>query len=594
MQPLKVFAIAPYPGMAAIMTKLAKERSDIELTVKIGNIRTCIELLRQQSESKYDVIISRGGTARQLRAVATVPVVEITVSVYDVLRCLKSAQAHTGKFAVVGYSNITECAVQLSAMMGYDITVCPITDNSDIKRELLRLRDMGVDLILCDRISMINAEELGINAIMLTSDEASISAAFDEAVHITALYGDCSRQNAILRGLVSSLEFHSAVFNQKGELLFSSMGGDPQYHGLLSWLVPLLPQLLSGAASETECEWQNTLLLLSASWITCLGQRCLFLKIKPSSLASGGSCGVYLTNHFDQVLSEVASAGSAAYMGEIASSITSCFPCTSPVLILGETGTGKDTIAAILYRNGPFHERMLVTVDCEAVTDKRWKMLLNQENSPFMRTGITIYLRSVHSLSNAQAEELFNFIDQTRLAQRNRLLFSYSLEHDPGEERYICTYIKNHFSTVSLRLPPLRHRRKDIPSMVTLYVNQLNAELGRQVIGFEPQAMVLLQDFSWSSNLAQLNRIVRTLVLAADTPYISCQQVKQVLRQELPSQPAGLPQGFGAVSLQQTLSDITCDIVRLVLDEENNNQSRAALRLGISRSTVWSILRRGK
>ena len=155
-------------------------------------------------------------------------------------------------------------------------------------------------------------------------------------------------------------------------------------------------------------------------------------------------------------------------MGEIASSITSCFPCTSPVLILGETGTGKDTIAAILYRNGPFHERMLVTVDCEAVTDKRWKMLLNQENSPFMRTGITIYLRSVHSLSNAQAEELFNFIDQTRLAQRNRLLFSYSLEHDPGEERYICTYIKNHFSTVSLRLPPLRHRRKDIPSMVTL------------------------------------------------------------------------------------------------------------------------------
>lgn len=71
--------------------------------------------------------------------------------------------------------------MQLSAMMQYDFTVCTITAESDIKGELQRLRDQGVELILCDRVSMVNAEELGMNAMFLSSDEASIAAAFDEA-----------------------------------------------------------------------------------------------------------------------------------------------------------------------------------------------------------------------------------------------------------------------------------------------------------------------------------------------------------------------------------------------------------------------------
>ena len=178
MDKIKILAIAPYWGMASVMKQVGQNRNDIELTVKLGNYKTCLEVLREEPDYRYDAIVSRGGTAELLRTAASIPVVEIDVSVYDVLRCLKSAQHYLEKFAVVGFSGITECAVQLSAMMQYDFTVCTITAESDIKGELQRLRDQGVELILCDRVSMVNAEELGMNAMFLSSDEASIAAAF--------------------------------------------------------------------------------------------------------------------------------------------------------------------------------------------------------------------------------------------------------------------------------------------------------------------------------------------------------------------------------------------------------------------------------
>lgn len=78
------------------------------MTVKLGNYKTCLEVLREEPDYRYDAIVSRGGTAELLRTAASIPVVEIDVSVYDVLRCLKSAQHYLEKFAVVGFSGITE------------------------------------------------------------------------------------------------------------------------------------------------------------------------------------------------------------------------------------------------------------------------------------------------------------------------------------------------------------------------------------------------------------------------------------------------------------------------------------------------------
>lgn len=144
-----------------------------------------------------------------------------------------------------------------------------------------------------------------------------------------------------------------------------------------------------------------------------------------------------------------------------------------------------------------------------------------------------------------------------------------------------------------MRLPPLRERRKDIPNLLSLCVNQLNVLLGKQVVGFTSDALASMENFPWDGNLAQLDRVVRTLVTKANGPFIDCASVDDVLQAERPG--IGVSQnapGYHLINLRQSLADIEYDVVRLVLQEENNNQSKAARRLNMGRSTLWNMLKK--
>ena len=92
MAKIRIFAIAPYPGLERIMQQLAAQRPELELISTVASLPTWRQALQSVPSSSYDVIISRGGTARALRQVAGVPVVEIGVSIYDMLCSLKNAQ----------------------------------------------------------------------------------------------------------------------------------------------------------------------------------------------------------------------------------------------------------------------------------------------------------------------------------------------------------------------------------------------------------------------------------------------------------------------------------------------------------------------
>ena len=143
MYPVRILGIAPYPGLERIMQQLAAQRPEIQLITRIGSLRNWQDALSSVPASSYDVIISRGGTARMLARFARTPVIEITTSVYDMLCSLRNAQCYTGKIAVVGHSNITERARQLAEIMQYDITVRPIRDNADLHQAILQLKQEG-------------------------------------------------------------------------------------------------------------------------------------------------------------------------------------------------------------------------------------------------------------------------------------------------------------------------------------------------------------------------------------------------------------------------------------------------------------------
>ena len=104
---IRILGIAPYEGMKTTMQKLAAGREDLELDVYTGNLNEGVEIAKQYFNTNYDVIISRGGTAELIEATTSIPVVEISLSVYDMLRALKLAENYSDRYAIVGSVSYT-------------------------------------------------------------------------------------------------------------------------------------------------------------------------------------------------------------------------------------------------------------------------------------------------------------------------------------------------------------------------------------------------------------------------------------------------------------------------------------------------------
>lgn len=121
-----------------------------------------------------------------------------------------------------------------------------------------------------------------------------------------------------------------------------------------------------------------------------------------------------------------------------------------------------------------------------------------------------------------------------------------------------------------------------------LYINAINVQHGTQVIGLTHNAMLTLQNHHWSRNVDQLHQAVRDLVINSKASYISEEQVQETLSLK-PRKPQTLQDS--SIDLDRPLNEIVQDVVLRVYQAENMNQTHTAKHLGISRSTLWRMLK---
>lgn len=261
-----------------------------------------------------------------------------------------------------------------------------------------------------------------------------------------------------------------------------------------------------------------------------------------------------------------------------------------PIMVIGEEGTGKEQMVYLVYSQSKLQDNPLVIIDCPKLNDKSWSFLIDNYKSPFNETNITIHIRGIDILPERQYQELFTIINSTNLLSRNHLIFTYSCnENKDMAER--CKQIVNEFSCLTLHIPPLRSNLNNIPNLASLYIGYLNLELGKEISGFEPGALDLLKSFSWPHNYNQFKRILNELAVITTTLYIKTEDVDKILKRE--KRQFELENlDTNNLDISRTLEEINIDIVEQVLHEEKGNQSNAAKRLGISRTTLWRMIQK--
>lgn len=588
---IRVLGIAPYEGIKTLMSSVVADYPQIDLTLFVGDMEQGLEIARSNFHGDYDVVISRGGTAKMLQKNLALPVIEIDISMYDILCALKLADGLTGKTAMVSFANITSSAHLLCDLMKYNMDIYTIDSAEAVEPTLRQLQKNDYQSILCDMISNTTAKRLGLNSFLITSGVDSIRKAFDQALLLCRSQQRLRDENQFFRQLIQGQIGQTMVFDQDGNLFLSTLD-DPKPE-LLELLRRDLPVSQLGAERRITRNLGRMLYAIRARRISTgsLTYTAFFFDARKTPL-SPNQVGIRFSTRPEAENAFYSSIFSfAGSISDYQQDIEHISQSTAPVMVTGEDGTGKESIVSVLYMRSPLRNAPLVSINCSLLNDKSWAFLLEHHNSPLADQGNTLYFASIDALSEERRQQLLAVLSEMDVCRRNRVIFSCVCQ--PGEyTSAVGSLFMDKLCCLSLYLPPLRQMAERIPALVNLSLSHLNVDLPRQIVGADPEAITLLQNFQWPHNYTQFRRVIGELAVTATGSLITAENVRQALRKErhVGAFSPCAENAAAPLNLNRTLDEISQDVARRVVEESGGNQTVAAKRLGISRTTLWRLL----
>lgn len=589
--PVRILGIAPYDGMRSAMERVAEEYPNIHTDVFTGDLEEGVAIVQKHLDDNYDCIISRGGTARMIRNVTDIPVVEISLSVYDVLRAIKLAENYSDRYAIVGFPNITEPAHTLCDLMQYQIDILTVHDTKEILPTLTQLQQSGYRMVVGDMVTHTIAQEMGLNAFLITSGAESLHGAFQQAISMSAGFRRLRLENMFLSNIMREEAENILVLDQLGDSVFATPA-EP-HPELLAIFRSKIFEIPAHTSLKFHQNQRGRLFRVVGQQIWVGTSRYFLFHYSTAQipLRSGKSgvrsfskseCEHLFNNSFYNL---------SGALGELDRNISSMAAARQPIMIIGEIGSGKEQIARLLYLRSPLNTKPFVVIDCSLANDKSWDFLLNHYNSPLNDSSNTIHFQNFDCISPDNAEELMALILSTDLASRERLLFSCTCPDGaplPEAARKLMQII----TCIPLMLPTLRSRQDEIPSLASLYLGSLNLEMGKQISGFDSHALEQLRRYSWPDNYTQFKRVLQELATLTTSYYIRSSAVSEILARERSSCAATTRQA-ATQQEPQTLDQIIRQAIEQALLANNGNQTAAAKQLGIGRTTMWRHLNQG-
>ena len=200
----------------------AAKYEEIEMVVYTGNLEDGVQLALQHMDEGFDILISRGGTAELIRRVATIPVIEITLNINDILRAILLVGNLTEAYAVVGYPTVTQPARVLCEMMNYRMNIVTIHSPEELGPVLRELKAGGCNFILCDVITEMMAREAGMEPILILSGPESIDIAIEYSVNMCRAVAETKARSRLFTKALDMQGMKTVIMKRDGTILFST------------------------------------------------------------------------------------------------------------------------------------------------------------------------------------------------------------------------------------------------------------------------------------------------------------------------------------------------------------------------------------
>ncbi|HSD39658.1 MAG TPA: propionate catabolism operon regulatory protein PrpR [Rhodocyclaceae bacterium] len=582
-----------------------------------------------------DVFISAGANGAQLRRQLDHPVVLISPSGFDIMAALVQAARLGSRIGLVTYEAVASELGELSQLLRIELHLRRYTNEHDVEEQVVDLHARGVEVVIGPSLVVETAERCGMDAVFLYSPE-SARRALDEAIEVARVRAVEHKRRQQLAAILAKLREGVLAVERDGHVWFAnpamgellarpaaSMQGQP-----LAAVLPELAQdatlaqvfapgggaltgkvffvgtrrLIANIAPMDDADMRGMAVLTAqdASAIERAGR-----DLRMHAARSGNSLRARHT--LDDLV------GESEAMQALRTLAARFAVIDLSLLIFGESGTGKELVAQGIHSASPRSREPFVAINCAAMPENLLESeLFGYEEGAFTgaakggKAGLletahrgTVFLDEVGDMPTALQVRLL------RVLQEREVLRVGGREPIPIDLRIIAATHRDLAACVAqgsfrqdlyyrlnglrLSVPALRERTADLPGLIATIVARRHKRSGLQA----PEETLLkrflaaAQGYAWPGNVRELeNMIERLMAVSAssteDGPLIELLFPEFTVRH---SEPAA------GEALRDVVREAQRNRLEAALREASGNMQRAAMALGISRTTLWRRMR---
>lgn len=624
----KIAILSPIDEIIPVAKEACRRTGDHVLVKKV-NFDEVVATAKRLEKNGTEVIISRGTLGLKIiESNLDIPVVQIPITGYDLLRTIVEAQKFGEKIGIADTTEILQGVEAIELALGISIEKYQIKSVDEANEAVHKLIAKNINVLIGKSLFIKNVPDSNVKTVVLSSGVESVIQAIQEAKGLLEVRRIEEQRTKQLQAILDFIADGVIAVDEKGIITVCNPSArrilnvpydrvigkridDILLNSRMSKVITTGKEELNRIQEENGVKIiTNRIPILHENKV--FGAVCTFQELQKlqqqeqeirKKLLHRGHVTKY---DLDNIVGK-----SSSYQKAI-EKVKKYSQVDSTVLLTGETGVGKEVFAQLIHSLSKRSDGPFVAVNCAAIP----KNLLESELFGYVdgaftgarkggKTGLfelahqgTIFLDEIGELAESvqaqllrvlQEGEVMRIGDERVIPINIRVIAASNRDFEQMvEEEKFRADLYYRLNILDIQIPPLRQRIEDLPLLCNHFIEELKQNIHKKVIGFDAEGMEILQSYHWPGNIRQLRNIVERSMILSHGEVIDKETVLLAGGKDfLPLK--AKQQGEKKADKQDNgrLQEYEREYILDVLNQVNGNKTEAAKILGIGRTTLW-------
>ncbi|KAB3536962.1 PAS domain-containing protein [Alkaliphilus pronyensis] len=619
----RIAFIAPYEDLKKIADEAMGEMG-IFIDTYVGDLQRGVNNAIKAKKEGKKIVISRGGTARVIQEQVDIPVVEIKVTGYDLLRVLNKYKYSKKKVAVIGYGNVISGARVIADILGFNVEYFPIDVEHEVVEKVQLAYDLGIDVIIGDTISVRTANSMGMEYELIKSGKEAIINAYEEAQKLYEAIERESEKKQRYKTIVNFIEEGIIAVNKNEEVILYNpvaekifqIPKDKVMYKKASDVIPntRIPNVLRTGKPElgyiqyTGNATNRVPIIVEGEVkgvVVTFQDITRIQEVEQRIREELHKKGLTAKKTFDHILGESKIIKKAIELSK------KYAKTDSTILLCGESGTGKEVFAQAIHNYSSRRNKPFVAINCAAIPGNLLESeLFGYAEGAFtgarkggrkglfeMAHGVTIFLDEISEMDIKVQARILRVIQEMEVMRigDDRIIpidvriisaTNKDLEREVKRKSF-RNDLYYRINVLIINIPPLREREGDIEVLAKHFIEKYSRLYNKTMNKLSDNVVEVLKRYYWYGNVRELENVIAKLVIVGEEEISKKESAALVFKDLLADDKSEIEVNL----LEGSLKEIELKIIKQVLEEENYNKTKTAERLRITRVTLNNKLK---